>query len=49
MFHKTIETTADAVEFLQTGKKASDILDRLDQLTSLLGTQKPQEEDDTEA
>lgn len=36
MFHKKIETKADAIEFIQTGKSAAQILERLDMLESLI-------------
>lgn len=47
MFHKTIETTKDAVEYLQGGEKAGDILERLEQLSSILtNSDSPQDEEE---
>jgi hypothetical protein len=43
MFHKKIETTADAVEFLQGGKKANEILERLEMLENLIEQDSQQE------
>jgi hypothetical protein len=37
MFYKPIVTKKDAVEYLQIGKNASEILERLEQLPILLG------------
>jgi hypothetical protein len=34
---QVIESKQDAIEYLQAGKKAGDILQRLDQLSQLLG------------
>lgn len=41
MFHKEITTKEDAIDYLQTGKNASEILERLEQLTILLGQNEP--------
>jgi hypothetical protein len=42
---QVIETKDDAVKYLQEGKKASDILLRLDQLSVLLGSPDSEDED----
>lgn len=38
MFHKKIESKADAIQFIQTGKTAKQLLERLEMLENLIET-----------
>lgn len=48
MYHKKIETKEDAMAFLKSGKRASDILERLEMLDSLLDNSSQEEVEETE-
>jgi hypothetical protein len=41
MFYKQVESKQDAIEYLQSGKNASEILERLEQLAIITGHKEP--------